>query len=156
MGSDLLGHVLMGRPRIPIAERFWPKVTLSEGCWEWTGALSIGGYGVIPARPCAIYAHRCAYQLLVGPVPDGLELDHLCRNRKCVNPAHLEPVTHRENVLRGLRGRMVTHCPHGHEYTPDNLYWHHGRRECRTCVLRRNATARAQRQAGRAIQIGAA
>lgn len=83
------------------ADRFWYRVAVTPGCWLWTGALNWDGYGCFNAGPeISSSAHRFAYRLLVGPVPDGLELDHLCRTRNCVNPDHLEPVTHAENVRR--------------------------------------------------------
>ncbi|MEV4271931.1 HNH endonuclease signature motif containing protein [Micromonospora aurantiaca (nom. illeg.)] len=90
-------------------------------------------------------AHRIAYEMKRGPVPDGLELDHLCRNRRCVRPAHLEPVTRRTNLLRGetIPARLAerTHCRHGHEFTPENTYQWRGSRFCRTC----RAAAQARR-----------
>jgi hypothetical protein len=106
----------------PLGERFWSKVRKTDDCWLWTAGLN-GGYGVytIGGRPRP--AHRLAYEELVGPVPDGLQLDHLCRVRRCVNPAHLEPVTSKENTRRGTavdviaeRQRSKTHCPRGHPY----------------------------------------
>lgn len=91
------------------------------------------------------------YEGLVGPIPDGFTLDHLCRNTSCANPAHLEPVTHEENVKRGRSGEgqaLRTHCPQGHEYTDDNTYQHGGRRFCRACHRERNREyARARRNA---------
>ena len=81
---------------------FWLKVeTLSTGCWEWTGHVNNAGYGRVKND----YAHRLAYEMFVGPIPDGADLDHLCRRRSCVNPAHLEPVTRSENVRRGYAAR---------------------------------------------------
>lgn len=136
-----------GPKRRPIAERFWEKVERREAddCWEWIGGKYSNGYGLFfvehsPKRRNAM-AHRVAYELSVGPIPDGLVLDHLCRNRGCVNPAHLEAVTHRENLLRGegptATHAAQTHCVHGHEYTPENTYIRpSGSRECRTCIRR--------------------
>ena len=82
--------------------RFWDKVEKGPGCWNWSGRVGRKGYGQFGnGRSRSTLVHKIAYEAIRGPVPDGLELDHLCRNRRCVNPDHLEPVTHRENVLRG-------------------------------------------------------
>ncbi len=143
------------RPDRPYDEqtiaRFIAKVEpLSSGCWNWRAALTPAGYGQFhlprnrgPQR--VIAAHRFAYLLVVGPIPDGLELDHLCRNRWCCNPTHVEPVTRRENMRRSpLRGagaaaraeqqKAKTHCPQSHPYSGDNLYLTpRGYRRCRVC-----------------------
>lgn len=90
----------------PLADRFWEKVDKTGDCWLWTGAL-VNGYGVIHSGTKHTFAHRVAYEMLSHPIPAGLVIDHLCRTPRCVNPAHLEPVTHTENVRRGnstLRG----------------------------------------------------
>ncbi len=120
----------------PAAERFWEKVQKTDGCWEWL-ASRVAGYGRFRAvsGEAHVQAHRWAYEALIGPIPDGLEIDHLCRNRGCVNPAHLEPVTARENVRRGIAPAAVnarkTHCPRGHLY---DYTWPSGfRRGCREC-----------------------
>lgn len=105
-----------------------------DGCWIFTGALNPAGYGVIGYAGKVHLAHRLSYEVEVGPIPDGLELDHLCRNRNCFNPDHLEPVTHLENMRRS--SRVKTHCIRGHELAaPEHFYERpDGRgRECKTC-----------------------
>lgn len=114
---------------------------LKTHCWWWLGTRSRDGYARIGiGRLGSVAVHRLAYELLRGPIPDGLELDHLCRHRSCVNPDHLEPVTRRENQLRGEspagRAARTTHCPSGHALTIDNLTNHglkRGFRECLEC-----------------------
>jgi hypothetical protein len=124
----------------PPVDRFWGSVAKVTGCWLWQAGTTSNGYGKfrLSHRGRTVRAHRYAYELLVGPIPDGLQLDHLCRNRVCVNPAHLEPVTARENVLRGNSQSVVTIragvCVHGHPRTPENLYiFPNGKTRCRTC-----------------------
>lgn len=132
---------MAGKPTVSFEVRFWSKVEKTEnGCWHWRGALR-NGYGVINAgghNGRTLYAHRVAYEALVGQIPAELQLDHLCRNRACCNPAHLEPVTQRENILRGTsvaaRFAERTHCEKGHAFTGDNLVVRKtGQRECREC-----------------------
>jgi hypothetical protein len=134
-------------------QRFWAKVNttgpLPESrpdlgpCWLWTAALNNRGYGTFRARGRpGNYAHRFAYELLRGPIPDGLELDHLCRTPRCVNPEHLEPVTHRVNSLRSdslmAKYAQVTHCVHGHLFDEANTHRPaRGGRHCLTCAARR-------------------
>lgn len=117
--------------------------TDENGCWIWPGAKANGGYGnVLTLNSDGEYVsrglHRVVYEHRVGPIPDGLDLDHLCRVPACCNPAHLEPVTHRENTLRGetvpAARSKITHCPQGHEYTAENTRLSkRGQRSCRTC-----------------------
>jgi hypothetical protein len=140
IGQPLLyvrGHNRAGRgPGRPPEARFWQNVDKDapNGCWQWKGGVTSRGYGEIKV-PKRTPVHRYAYELLVGPIPDGLHLDHLCRNTACVNPDHLEPVTCRENVLRGLRGLRETQCRHGHELTRDTVYYNRetNRLACLTC-----------------------
>lgn len=124
-----------------VAERFWAKVEKSDECWRWRASLSHYGYGQFNVGGKCRYAHRIAYESVRGPVDASLDLDHLCRNRWCVNPAHLEPVTRGENVLRGKSrgGREAvaarTHCPKGHAFSDENTARRSNRsgRECRIC-----------------------
>ena len=106
-------------------------------CWHWTGAASHDGYGRVYTERGVKYAHRVVWELLVGPIPEGLVIDHLCRNRSCVNPDHLEPVTRKENQRRGQANQNIakTHCKRGHEFTEENTYIQPstGKRGCRRC-----------------------
>lgn len=122
-----------------LLDRLAAKFAISDECWEWTASKTPGGYGRIFADGRKVYAHRAVYEAVVGPIPEGFQIDHLCRNRGCVNPDHLEPVTRRENLLRGVGFVAVnaakTHCPKGHPYDEENTYQTPtGRRVCRTCM----------------------
>ena len=137
----------LGSARRSELDRFIEKTKAVEsGCIEWTGGLNGVGYGQFYRggrtsldQTGKTYAHRWAYEHYVGPIPEGMHLDHLCRNRKCVNVEHLEPVTPRENILRGIapaaQHAKKTRCPEGHSYSGDNLYIHptKGYRCCRAC-----------------------
>ena len=123
----------------------------NSGCILWLGAVNQFGYGRESINGQRIVAHRIAYTLAIGPVEDGLELDHLCRVRCCINPFHLKPVTKLENVRRGEAGlphakrmKAKTHCPHGHPYSGDNLFVRKGsgQRECRECMRNRQRSDR--------------
>jgi len=120
--------------RATLEQRFWEKVDRSGGnstCWIWTAHRDAKGYGSFESRR----AHRVAYEMMVGPIPDGLQIDHLCRVTSCVNPKHLEPVTLAENLRRAAAAR--TRCKRGHEFTPENTYYdraHGNARLCRECT----------------------
>lgn len=123
-------------------ERFWSKVLIENpySCWLWRAGKQSDGYGIFQLRRRKpALAHRVAYKLWFGTVPDGFELDHLCRRRDCVNPYHLESVTHYENMRRGdvwktLNANAIkTHCPKGHEYNTANTRVYRGLRYCREC-----------------------
>lgn len=149
----------MALGRRDLVERIADKFLIGDGCWQWTASLT-GGYGQINSggRGRPLVAHRVVYELVKGPIPEGLQLDHLCRNRACVRPDHLEPVTQAENKHRGEAGlvhkrRMdvLTACVHGHEFKPENT--HIGKnangnpkRNCRKCraIRERNRRERAR------------
>lgn len=131
-------------PARPLEERFWEKVNRTESCWLWTGSQHPLGYGRIGVGRTIRLAHRVSYELLVGPIPDGLELDHLCRTPACVRPDHLEPVTHAENMRRGYgasgRNYRARACKSGHPWTPENTHYRKGSgsRYCRACARLNN------------------
>ena len=134
--------------------RFAEKIALTDsGCIEWIASLNSTGYGTFAAGDnTTVMAHRWSYEHHAGPIPNGHDLDHLCRNRRCVNPDHLEPVTTSTNLLRGVdvgqANTAKTHCPIGHPYSGDNLYVPPSRpnnRMCRAC--RRDHKRRAQEKA---------
>lgn len=135
---ELDGRSWGGKQPTPLLHRLEDKFTVDDGCWLWVGLLNNKGYGVLSRRRegRSAAAHRVMYELLVGPIPEGLELDHLCRVPRCVRPSHLEPVTHQENMARSLTAPWVamrtrTHCQHGHALPlePDKT----GRRRCLVC-----------------------
>lgn len=114
-----------------LEERFWAKVDKTDACWLWTAAKDPRGYGYFKVGGKLLRAHRVAYEFLVGPIPCGLTIDHLCCVKSCVRPDHLEPVTGAENQRRAAVLR--THCKHGHEFTPENTHLRHGARICVQC-----------------------
>jgi hypothetical protein len=147
-------HAKMGKPRYAPVEHTHGYTTLKDkllafrrvsetGCWEWTGPLHKKGYAHVSADSKCLKVHRVAYEEWVGPIPEGLTIDHLCKNKRCFNPEHLEAVTNAENVKRsagphrGGRNKGKTHCKDGHELTPENTYVHHAKRgvmrRCKTC-----------------------
>lgn len=124
----------------PFAETWEHRVERQDGgCWLWLGPVNVEGYGTAISDGRRQGAHRLVYELLVGPIPEGRQLDHLCRVRRCVNPEHLDPVSQRENILRGhgspaLNARK-THCVNGHEFTDANTgRKRNGNRYCKTCA----------------------
>ena len=140
-----------------IFERASEKFTIGEGCWIWTGATNGIGYGHVRQRRAdgtwgQGYAHRVVYETLVGPIPDGAVLDHLCRTPSCVNPDHLEPVTQGENLARGatFNARHIAQeaCVNGHPFDDANTYLWRGSRYCRACRRDRTAAFRAARATG--------
>ena len=131
---------------IPIKQRLDRRVTQGPGCRVWTGYKAPLGYGQIREDKDGrlLYAHRVAYEIYVGAIPEGLELDHLCRNPSCANPEHLEPVSHRENLLRGVGIAAIyaarTHCQKGHEFSIENICNYKsdkGKRICKICKRER-------------------
>lgn len=145
----------------PVSERIWAYISQGDGCWPWVGFVDASGYGKLnircdDGRHRPRRAHRIVYETLVGPIPEGMELDHTCHSqdprclggpacphRRCVRPDHLEPVARAENQRRALdtiaaanrrRAAVITHCPQGHPYAGDNLsFYPYGGKRCRTC-----------------------
>ena len=146
-----------------VLTRFWTKVNKTDNCWLWTGVHNRNGYGVFFDGNGNRLAHRVSFIVAGNDIPDGLQLDHLCRVRNCVNPAHLEAVTGRENVIRGngpikskerirtvqkiraTQQRQLTHCKRGHEFTPENIRRMRFGRGCRTCINMFQRARRADR-----------
>jgi hypothetical protein len=125
-------------------ENFFKKVNkIPDGCWLWIGSRSFNGYGNFNVGGKTIGAHRISFEIHKGEIPEGLQIDHICKKRGCVRPDHLEVVTQRENLLRSNTVAFInsnkTHCPQGHQYTPENIYKKvsHGKvqgRKCKTCT----------------------
>ena len=123
---------------IMLDNRFWGKVNKTDSCWEWIACINSHGYGAFSLNGKSELSHRLSYENKYEKIPEGLDLDHLCRNRKCVNPDHLEAVTRQTNLLRGdticAKNKQKTHCSEGHEFTTENTYIRsNGSRKCRSC-----------------------
>ena len=137
---------------LSLVERLEAKIMPepNSGCWLWIGALTGKGYGKILIDGRLRLAHRVSYEFHVGSVPDGKELDHKCRMKCCVNPSHLEPVSHHENVLRGDAGKYLsnrTHCANGHSFAAGNVYSRtDGARGCRACNREKQARHRQRKK----------
>lgn len=121
--------------------RFLKKVRKTDSCWLWMGARAGGknkDYGYFRVGKKLAYSHRVSFRIYNGPIPEGFNIDHLCKNTLCVNPKHLEAVSQRENLLRGNTRNAInarkTHCLNGHEFTPENTYWHGSSRTKRGCI----------------------
>ena len=143
-------------PHRPASERFWEKVHKTDTCWLWTASADSSGSGTFWDGDRTMGAHRWSYVFHYGPVPDGLVIDHVrdrgCTSTLCVNPSHLEPVTHCENVLRGRAPTAInaakTHCKQGHEFTAENTYVTPDNcRGCRACIRTASASYKARKAA---------
>ena len=162
----------MARVQGTVFQRFLAKIAVSETlswggtpCWIWSGKPNRKGYGNLLMSPGMMprskSAHRLSHEIFKGEIPSGLQTDHLCRNRICVNPDHLEAVTSRVNHTRGLgpiilanRQRSKTHCPQGHEYSPKNTWLtRRGHRACKACKLRCKTAWRKRRKVELSQQV---
>lgn len=148
-----------------LSSKFWARVDKTGSCWEWSGKLTRQGYGYVSHARKVLRAHRVSLELHGREIPEGLVVDHICRNRKCVNPDHLRVVTNKENVLCGVGVTAIfarrTHCRNGHELSGDNVAEHgikHGYRICRQCINDRKdrdrEKAKQERSAKEPLQVG--
>ncbi len=149
MGGDAMKANLIPELSEAQANRFWSRVTSDGDCWVWIGGTQSMGYGTITfganGSKSAYLAHRVSYTLMVAPIPEDLVLDHLCRNTRCVNPNHLDPVPNGVNVSRGKAATRPT-CKHGHARTEENTYRTKlGHQKCRECARASDAARRPRR-----------
>jgi hypothetical protein len=134
-----------------LSQRIKNKIVIApNGCWNWLAGKSDQGYGRLHLKGFSTrVAHRIIYELLKRRIPKNLTLDHLCRNRACVNPEHLEPVSLELNLLRGdgvgARNKAKTHCKYGHKFSLRNIYRWRGKRWCRQCGKRRQLAYKIQK-----------
>lgn len=151
----------MAKKIYTVKERLLKLIDKNRDCWVWAGSVSQQGYGRLTisnnGKKRTRAAHRVSYETFIGDIPEGLTIDHLCRNRKCINPDHLEAVTIGENVRRGnplWKQEMArTHCPYGHEYSEDNTYRYKTRhggicRNCKTCMKARSVQRNIDKRLG--------
>lgn len=149
-----LNPVRGGKKGVPAADRIKARVVIDpvSGCWVWQGAVENKGYGLISIAAVTRLVHRVAYEAHVGPIPEGMQIDHLRRNHRCCNPAHLEVVTPRENTMRGLSTQAQyarrTCCPMCGGPFPPNISKGRRGRECRPCEKRRKRESYARKKAG--------
>lgn len=144
--------------RVANPERVWKFIKFPKNlneCWIWKSVLNNKGYGVFGFDSKKYKAHRFMYEYLIGEIPKELVTDHLCRNRKCVNPEHLEFVTDKVNINRGIGNRQKekTHCPFGHKYTEENTYHHNNARTCRKCSAVKMSIKRKKQKEGVPIRL---
>lgn len=145
-----------GPKRRPAIERWAEQVDKTPTCWNWTGAKQSGGYGRFGLGGRGgkvVLVHRWTYEYFVGPIPDGLTIDHLCRNTSCVNPAHMEVVTRQVNARRGNPNTDKVRCKHGHALTDDNVYVSPSRPTVRDCIKCRRARRRARYERDLAARV---
>lgn len=136
----------------PIKARLASRVRIETGgCWTWLGVVLPNGYGRISYRNRQSYTHRVSYEAFIGRIPDGLVIDHVCKNRACCNPDHLDIVTPQVNAQRG-RWYGRTHCKHGHEYTTENVYLFRGAKRCRRCNVINVANVKRRRREREAVR----